>query len=83
MPSILRRGFFRLSSDSIVMRLQLLGDGIHDWHYLLSTLGILQYTPIVAGVIYTMGFITICIGTALSLYYAWTEPESVAEVKFI
>ncbi len=59
------------------MQLDLLGGDfvIHDWNYLLSTLGVLRYTNIIAEIIYSLGLITIFIGTVLSLYYSWKTQE--------
>jgi hypothetical protein len=61
--------------DAIKMQLDLVGgDGtIHDWSYILSNLGILKYTSTVASAIYFLGFLTLIIGTFLSLYFASKE----------
>ena len=66
------------AGDSIVMQLPLLGGdkSLHDWHYLLTTLGVLQYTSPISGTIYAFGLITLAIGAALSFYFAWTEDGS-------
>lgn len=62
------------AGDSITMQLPLLGGDsvIHDWNYLLSTLNVLKYTPVIASTIYALGLIMIFTGTALALYFAWT-----------
>lgn len=70
------------AGDAITMRLDLLGgDGvIHDWNYLLSSLGVLRFTPVIASTIYRMGFMIISIGTILSLFLSWgTDSETVTE----
>ncbi len=66
------------AGDSILMQLPLLGgDGtIHDWHYLLTSMGILRYTPQVAATLYALGTIVISAGIALSFYFALSEGES-------
>ncbi len=59
------------AGDAIKMQLDLLGGDnvIHDWNYLLSTLGLLRYTDTIASMIYVIGLVTIIVGTVLSLYY--------------
>ncbi len=56
------------AGDAIVMQLPLLGGegSFHDWHYLLSTLGILSWTPEVAAMLDTLGVLTILAGIALA-----------------
>ena len=56
------------AGDSIVMQLPLLGgDGaIHDWNQLLTTMGILKDTKIVADIIYTLGILSIIAGLYFS-----------------
>jgi hypothetical protein len=55
--------------DAIKMELALVGgeNVVHDWNYLLSSLGILKYTSTLSSVIYFLGFFTILAGTILSL----------------
>lgn len=57
------------AGDAINMQLSLLGGDsvVHDWNYLLSSLGILHYTPIVAGTIYILGLLTIITGSLLAI----------------
>jgi hypothetical protein len=47
------------AADAQVMQLELLGGDnvIHDWNYLLHTLGLLKYTPFVSGIIYLCSYI--------------------------
>ena len=63
------------AGDSIAMQLPLLGgDGsFHDWNYLLTTLHILNRTPEVAATFYALGIASICLGIALSFFFAFTE----------
>ncbi len=60
------------AGDAVKMQLDLLGgDSVtHDWHYLLSTLGWLQYTDTVASTLYALGIVCILLGTVFSLYCA-------------
>jgi hypothetical protein len=60
------------AGDAMKMQLDLLGGDavIHDWNYLLSALGILRYTPIIASTIYATGLAAIFLGTVLSVYYS-------------
>ncbi len=59
------------------MQLDLLGGDsvIHDWNYLLTSMGILRYTQIVAQTLYIIGLLTIFIGTILSIYYSTRSEE--------
>jgi hypothetical protein len=58
------------AGDAMLMNLPLLGgDGvIHDWNYLLTTLGQLSHTSAIASVIYGIGMIVICMSPVLALY---------------
>ena len=60
------------AGDAIAMQLPLLGGDsvIHDWNWLLSHLGILSYTPIVASTLYWLGVLVIGIAAALVTYIA-------------
>lgn len=59
----------KYASDAIVMQLPLLGGDTsgHDWHNILSMLGILNYTSTVAGAIYAFGILTIIAGVTLTV----------------
>lgn len=67
------------AGDATLMQLPLLGgDGvIHDWNYILSAMGILQYTDNVAAVFYFFGVAIIFIGSVLAIYFAlyWEEHD--------
>lgn len=58
------------AKDAISMSLPLLGgeNSIHDWNYLLSNLGILNYTNKIYLAINSLGFIFIALATFLSIY---------------
>jgi hypothetical protein len=56
------------AGDAIVMQLPLLGGGGHDWNYLLSTLGILEYTPIVSKIFYLTGMGVYFLAMGFGLY---------------
>ena len=63
------------AGDAIAMQLPLLGGDsvIHDWNWLLSNLNILNWTPVVASVLYISGFCTIVLGILLSFMFALQE----------
>lgn len=65
------------AGDAMVQALPLLGGDsvIHDWNYLLSTLGILSYTDAVAGMLYWFGLVLIFAGTVISFYFAWAKKD--------
>jgi hypothetical protein len=58
------------AGDAIVMRLELLGgDNVgHDWHNMLSMLGLLSYTDIIAGIIYWAGVVVLCLAFIATLF---------------
>jgi hypothetical protein len=60
------------AGDAIAMQLPLLGGDsvIHDWNWLLTYLGILNWTPVVAMILNTAGFCTIVLGILLSFMFA-------------
>lgn len=66
------------TGDAITMQLELLGgDGvIHDWNYILNTLNILRHTDIIAKILYELGFMSLCLGTGLALYYVWKSTKT-------
>ncbi len=43
--------------DAVAMQLPLLGGGIHDWNYMLSSLGLLEYTEGIAHSIFFIGIV--------------------------
>lgn len=63
------------AGDAIAMQLPLLGGdaSIHDWNYLLTSMGILRYASLVAVLIRMTGFIAICTGTVLALLLSWRD----------
>ncbi len=63
------------AGDAVAMQLPLLGGDsvIHDWHYLLSTLGVLGWTPAIASALSTLGFFTILSGILLSCMFIRSE----------
>jgi hypothetical protein len=68
------------AADAVVMRLVLTSGltgsegGFHDWNYMLTTLGLLDSTKTVAGVIRAAGTLTIFAAAALSIFYAFNSP---------
>ncbi len=59
------------AGDAIVMQLPLLGgdNSFHDWNYLLSTLGILRWTPEIAQTFYATGVAMILAGIGLACVF--------------
>ena len=70
------------AGDAINMNLDLLGGDsvIHDWNYLLDTVGILKYTGTIASMIYFLGIINISLGSVFSIYYSWIEDSNPQEI---
>jgi hypothetical protein len=66
-------------SDSIIMQLPLLGGDnvIHDWNYILSRLGILQYANRIGSFMFLLGIITIIIASYFSITTSQREKEKV------
>ena len=63
------------AGDAVAMQLPLLGGdtSLHDWHYLLSTMGLLAATPQIAGALYFAGVCVILLGIGLSGYFLAQE----------
>ena len=65
---------FVYAQDAVTMLLPLVGGGIHDWNWMLSRLGWLDYTKSIAGMIRLVGTFTIFIAAILSIYFAFNSP---------
>lgn len=63
------------AGDAIVMQLPLLGgdNSFHDWHYLLSTLGVLAWTPTIASTLYIFGLAAVIVGIGLACVFLKQE----------
>lgn len=61
--------------DSVAQQLPLLGgDGVmHDWNYLLSTSGLLNYTNTLFNIAYGLGVLTILCAVILSIWFSLSE----------
>ena len=65
------------AADARVMQLVLLGGltgsegAFHDWNYMLTRLGLLGSTDLIAGLIRAAGTITIIAAAVLSIYYSF------------
>jgi hypothetical protein len=57
--------------DAISMNLDLLGGGIHDWNYILSTTGFLGETSLIGSVVFWVGLITIVTSFLLTLTFSF------------
>ncbi len=69
------------AGDSVALQLPLLGgqDSMHDWNYLLDSLGLLRSTGKVAGAIRLLGTIVIGLAAAGSIKFA--RPPSGNQVR--
>lgn len=69
------------ASDAIVMKLVLTSGftgsegSFHDWNYMLTTLGLLESTYTVSGLIRIVGTLTILAAGGLSVYYSFKDSE--------
>jgi len=63
------------AGDSVALQLPLLGgqDSVHDWNYLLDSLGLLRSTGKIAGAIRLLGTIIIAIAAVGSVRFARAE----------
>ena len=66
------------AKDAVLMNLDLLGgdSSIHDWNYLLSTIGLLKYTAQVAGFIYSLGIFSLITGVVIGIYNSFSPEET-------
>lgn len=68
------------AADAVVGQLMLTSGrtgsegGFHDWNYMLTSLGLLDSTKIVAGLIRSVGTLTIIAAAVSSVYYAFHSP---------
>lgn len=75
------------AADAVVMQLVLTSGltgsegSFHDWNYMLTRLGLLESTKVIAGVIRAVGTLTIVAAAILSIYHAFHSP--VAEFEEI
>ena len=69
------------AADAVVMKLVLTSGmtgsegGFHDWNYMLTALGLIDSTRIVAGLIRLVGTLTILAAAISSIFYAFHSPE--------
>lgn len=54
----------RYMADAEEMALPLLGGGIHDWNTIFGDLGLLKYSRIIAGLVWTAGWLTMIAAAA-------------------
>ena len=70
------------AADAVVQQLVLTSGmtgsegSFHDWNYLLTTTGLINSTPGVAGIIRLIGTLTILAAGGLSVYYSFSLSES-------
>lgn len=75
------------AADAVVMQIVLLGGltgsegSFHDWNYMLTELGLLGSTKIIAGLIRAAATLTVIAAAVLSVYFALhSEPETQADI---
>lgn len=63
------------AGDAVRQQLPLLGGdaAIHDWHWIFSYLGVLQYTDSIAGAIYGAGCMVLLAASIGAIYFAWQD----------
>ncbi len=59
--------------DARTMLLDLIGGGIHDWNWILSQTGLLEYDQIIGGVVFISGSAVIIAGLLLMAYTILSE----------
>lgn len=62
------------AQDAVTMQLPLVGGGIHDWNWMLTHLGLLDSTKLIAGLIRAAGTLTIIAAAVSSIFYAFHSP---------
>ncbi len=68
------------AADAVVMQLVLTSGltgsegSFHDWNYMLTRLGLLESTKIVAGIIRALGTLTIVAAAIFSIYHSLNSP---------
>jgi hypothetical protein len=62
------------AQDAVTMQLPLVGGGIHDWNWMLTRLGLLDSTKLIAGMIRAVGSLTIIAAASISVFYAFNSP---------
>jgi hypothetical protein len=69
------------AADAVQMRLELLGGDSsgHDWHNLLSMMGLLGQTSLIANIISGLGFLSLAVALYWA-YLAWLQPESPTKI---
>ncbi|HEY1037634.1 MAG TPA: hypothetical protein VGE62_03555 [Candidatus Paceibacterota bacterium] len=65
--------------DAITMQLPLLGGEsvIHDWNYILTKAGALEYTASIGNIFFWIGVLVTATASALSLYFTIYNPKTV------
>lgn len=68
------------AADAVVMQIVLISGftgsegSFHDWNYMLTELGLLGSTKVIAGLIRAVGTLTIIAAAATSIFYAFHSP---------
>ena len=75
------------AADAVKMQLVLTsgftgGEGsFHDWNYLLTTMGLLDSTKTVAGLIRLTGTVTVITGSIAAIYFSFAPTEETDQVE--
>lgn len=70
------------AADAVVQQLVLTSGmtgsegSFHDWNYMLTTLGLIDSTPQIAGLIRIVGTLTILAAAGLSVYYSFNSADT-------
>lgn len=69
-------------ADAQKMNLELLGGGsvIHDWNYILNSLGLLSYTDTFAVLVYWIALTILTLGFIFSIYYSVQDVKRAKDI---
>jgi hypothetical protein len=62
------------AQDAVTMQLPLVGGGIHDWNWMLTRMGLLDSTKLIASLIRAVGSLTIMAAASISIFCAFNSP---------
>jgi hypothetical protein len=73
------------AGDSVARQLPLLGgqDTLHDWNYLLERLGLLEQTPVIAGLLRLTATVVILAAAVLSFLNSMSKTSSSEDVEAV
>lgn len=59
--------------DAIPMQLHLLGNGRHDWNFIFSYFGVLEYSAFIGGLFYYIGILAMIVGVVFMFKFSLKE----------